>query len=1443
MTNIPLSSLKVFLSHTNEFSKYPDSSNDKTYVARAKDAVEKFNHKCIEMEAFTADPSSPENYDARMVKECDVYIGIIGMRYGSTTSEGISHTEHEYNTALKENKKIFVFILDNNSVDSKLPVEVLQSGEMHKNQDAFKNKVKSNHIVKFFKNTENLYNHICDALLELKNTPLDWSWLSPWDFGPYRAERCKDFFGREWLFTKVRDWGQNPNAERALLLTAAYGVGKTAFLAKLVTDQCSGLPLAAEHFCQGGVNDTLSPGRFVSSVAAQLVRSLPSYRLLLQAPEASHLRKLLVDANQKPVEAWDQAVVATLYQIPEPETNHLLVVDALDVAISHRPTAGEAKGVTIVDLLTLHTSPPHWLRVLATSRNEENVKYRIQERFKHDVETLEDKDPKNIDDLFNYVVERCKSDKLSQKLSLASLTSLEVAHYLSSFKNSAGKFLYVESMLKALDADQIPLDNIDDLQALPTGIDLFYSLTFERGYPDMDTYDYTRNILGIMCEALEPLGLIELAAIIGCNLKQIRTCLHPLQTLLIQKDSPKEKKTVVSFEHVSLTQWLSELDTKNSKPKEHPFEVDRKQAKDMIHQWALDEVEKGTAHIRSYLARHLSSHLNDKERPEIISKLLTSFDWIQARLEHTNINTLLDDFQIAGINDAGQEPVLKMLKRALGQSEQILRNQPIQLPSQLLARLAPMSDKEANNSALINVIHTLRSVRPVYNKLAVPLTPSLFKPQLARSISIPIPQFGSSAKPVNKVTSLCISSDRKFVYLGLADGSLWSWELSTGEYKSTDIYSEAIENKKRHDAEVSSIIELKHTPDLIASASRDKKIIIWNRYGLQFVKELIGHADAINSLLAMRYKNASFLISASDDQTLRVWGAEGGEPLKEIEYAKAGQTFNSQIVHLSGFSDNEFFSISTDGFVNKWDIYSEESELVYGIPTSLEAYQLSILSNLCFLINIIAIYRNDSKLHIITRFGDSNQTRCYIVDITKSTGEEVNSWASVNINSFFTVSNDHFYYSLKDSPIIYSKSINSTKDEDHEVELGYNESPIDCLALSRDIQDKHQLASASIKTNTAGDQFINISLWDTDMQSISLQRSHRTPVVWITSFDDKKIFSFGTDGTLYIWEPRNIRLYETSLDLNLSYLNPLSRLNLNDFHDDEAFASFRFFKLDKSMFVIRKTGGLFLYEILFNSSAKSYFVETKPFHIYNELRSSYEPVSVIKSKYLGYVFGCMDGRIIHVPNYNQTSFDFYTRQACKNGSVEFLYEVNINQLLCWPSISSNEEVFSICNFQLGKGSIVDGDQGESNYKETVNSFKIKSDDFEKLSSGRSAFNLICPLRIWNHERIIAISHSNYIVSIWKWDDRKAELDLLHYLEGHTSIVNDLIQLDNGSYVTISEDKTIRNWEYRRDEQMLKGNILFTSDYELKTFAKYEMYERTILVIGDEQGNIHWMDIS
>jgi len=174
----------------------------KSYVAHAKEAVEKFQYACFEMGTFNAQSVTPQDFDARQVKDCDVYIAILGMRYGTIFSEGISHTEHEYNTAYEQNKKIYVFILDENSIDHNIPINMLNSGETHKNQEDFKNKVKINHVVKLFKNADNLHSLISDVLRELEQTPPDWNWPIPWDFGPYRAERCHGFYGRKWGFLK-----------------------------------------------------------------------------------------------------------------------------------------------------------------------------------------------------------------------------------------------------------------------------------------------------------------------------------------------------------------------------------------------------------------------------------------------------------------------------------------------------------------------------------------------------------------------------------------------------------------------------------------------------------------------------------------------------------------------------------------------------------------------------------------------------------------------------------------------------------------------------------------------------------------------------------------------------------------------------------------------------------------------------------------------------------------------------------------------------------------------------------------------------------------------------------------------------------------------------------------------------------------------------------------
>jgi len=136
---------------------------------------------------------------------------------------------------------------------------------------------------------------------------LRWSWPQPLDFGPYRTFRREGFVGRSWLFEEVRAWamaeGTAAGRPRAQLIEAEYGVGKSAFLAELVDTQAAGVPVVAQHFCQFDAIATLAPGRFVSSIAAQLAAALPAYRAAIEAEEAAGLRQLLEAPDNDPIPA------------------------------------------------------------------------------------------------------------------------------------------------------------------------------------------------------------------------------------------------------------------------------------------------------------------------------------------------------------------------------------------------------------------------------------------------------------------------------------------------------------------------------------------------------------------------------------------------------------------------------------------------------------------------------------------------------------------------------------------------------------------------------------------------------------------------------------------------------------------------------------------------------------------------------------------------------------------------------------------------------------------------------------------------------------------------------------------------------------------------------------------------------------------------------------
>src|SRR6185437_10216924 len=106
----------VFVSHTAELARYPSA---RSYVQAAVDAVLRAGFRPMDMGYFSARDEMPAEYCVHAVRECDIYLGIIGFSYGSLVSDHptpISYTELEFLAATQARIPRLMFLIDENSL-------------------------------------------------------------------------------------------------------------------------------------------------------------------------------------------------------------------------------------------------------------------------------------------------------------------------------------------------------------------------------------------------------------------------------------------------------------------------------------------------------------------------------------------------------------------------------------------------------------------------------------------------------------------------------------------------------------------------------------------------------------------------------------------------------------------------------------------------------------------------------------------------------------------------------------------------------------------------------------------------------------------------------------------------------------------------------------------------------------------------------------------------------------------------------------------------------------------------------------------------------------------------------------------------------------------------------------------------------------------------------
>lgn len=874
---------KVFLSHTSELAQFPEKTS---FVQAAKSALATAKALAVDMEYFGAHDQTAASVCREKLGECDVYVGILGFRYGSIVpGSEISYTELEFDAATAANLPRLVFVLHEGA---EIPVRLVDSDRTR--QDEFRRRVRAAGLVtEYFRTPDELARQVYQALSQLfikSNAPnaapkANVPWMTP--------PSWEDIVPRAGLFAEIKQMLLAPEAGSVGITTGLHGTGgfgKTTLAAEICRDaeirerfpggmlwitvgeQPSEAALAAKindlSEQLSGVRPTLSDpeqaGHRLGELMAENeillviddVWTRPQLNALLHG--ARRCTRLITTRNHGVLPLDGMAVEVGVMEVSEAQT--LLTLGLPDLPAAYVGSLLRMTGRWPV-LLTLVNRTIR--RLVHRGMGAEAAASRIQERLRTGPTALDMRRPR----------ERAEAVEATIAASLDVLDSEQLERYL--------------------DLAVFPED-----QQIPIAV---LRLWWRR-------HAWSDSAVEQFCEELAELSLLQ-SYLPGADTVSMHDVirgylrgrcgaprLHAINDDLLAAAASTVPDTADEPGDAELTPW-----------------------------WLLPDEQQ-------YLWLNLGYHLSESSHRAQLDRLACDLRWITAKLERHGPVEVESDLALSS------GPIVADLRREIGRSAHLL---------------GPIEPRESLQDILLSRLHGVTAleglVKTYEDAFRKPhLCPSRRLPDWPHTALLRI-----LVGATGRVLGCSASPDGNSLLGGGEDHKLRLWDVETGEttlvldQHTGPVWSCAMAPDGTWAASGSDdhtvrlwdtrtgmqIAELRHHQgpvracvidpgnEWVASAGDDRTICIWSRRSRQVTAVLDGHQGIVRSLAVS--SDGTWLVSGGDDNTVRVWDVGSGRQ----RFALAGHTDSIWAVAV-GPDDEWFCSGGLDRTVRVWSAQSGE---------------------------------------------------------------------------------------------------------------------------------------------------------------------------------------------------------------------------------------------------------------------------------------------------------------------------------------------------------------------------------------------------------------------------------------------------------------------------------------------------------------------------------------